>query len=377
MLSAAAPVFAQGGAGTQPRVDPLAQGAKYFDDAIRYVAQGRQGIPQVRDFYAKLDADLKLDNAQHQGQMRVWFQQPNNYRQELTTNNATTTKILNGGAGWIRTPNGVVRNLMKSAEGRRTMTQLKDDRQRLKDLTQFLTLQTLKGPGVKFRFDGVREGTGTYAGQWLKVVRLAPGKTNITFWLAYAGDPRTGQATATYPGIVRVDGDAAGRFPTEDYILKNWSGTDANRAFRYPRQIEAYSLLKNRQGQTVPARFLWAKVAVFKMNAGIDPSRFQQPAPAGRQQPPRRREPSLHRSVEPPLELPPRHRQSRGAAMRTRVAVVQRLGLLEQGQYFVGVEHVPRHDRRAAGHPVDRVAEQRRAVEPVRRPLGQRVEDVA
>ncbi len=285
-------VHAEGGAGVQPGSDQsFTLGAKYFDDAIRYVAQGREGIPQVRDFYAKLDAKLDLDNVQHEGQMRVWFQQPGLYRQELTTNQATTTKILSGNTGWIRTPNGVVQDLIKSAEGRRTMTQLKDDRQRLGDLTQFLTLQTLKGPGVRFRYEGPRQGSGTYAGNWLKVTRLAPGKTNITFWLAYERNAQTGQTVATFPGIVRVDGDRGGQFPTEDYILRDWSGTDANRAFRYPRRIEAYSLLRNAQGQTIPTRFLWAMVEDIKINSGIDPTRFQRPAPAGRQptMPPRRR----------------------------------------------------------------------------------------
>ena len=277
-LTPAPALFAEGGPAGQPGAQQsYALGAKYFDDAIRYVAQGRAGIPEVRDFYAKLDAKLDLDNAKHEGQMRVWFQQPELYRQELTTNNATTTKILNGGMGWIRTPNGVVQDLFKSAEGRRTMTQLKDDRQRLKDLTQFLTLQTLKGPGVQFRYEGPRQGDGTYAGNWLKIVRIAPGKTNITFWLAYQRDEATNETVATYPGIVRVDGDAAGQFPTEDYILKDWSGTDANRAFRYPRRIEAYSLLRNSAGQTVPTRFLWAMVEDIKINSGIDPTRFARP----------------------------------------------------------------------------------------------------
>ena len=277
-------VHAQGGAGTpapggQPANQAAQLGAMYFDQAIRYVARGRQGIPSIRDFYVKLDAKLELDHVQHEGQMRVWWQTPGLYRQELTTNNATTTKILNGNLAWIRTPDGRVQNLALSSEGQRSIGQLREDSTRLSDLTRFLTLNTLKGPGITFLFDGLKRGSKTYAGDWIKITRKAPGKADITFWLAYVQNPQTKQISATYPGIVRVQGDPTRKIPTEDFILKQWDSRQAqqNRTFRYPRQIEAYSLLVGPDGRTRPTRFLWALVDDIKINSAIDPSRFAQP----------------------------------------------------------------------------------------------------
>ena len=284
LLAASAPQasFAQGGPGAQPpgappaQQDPaLAWGAKFFDDAIRYVARGRISMPKVSDFYAKLDAKIELDSSRQEGQMRLWFKAPSMFRQEIATNGGTTTKILNGDQGWLRTPQGRVEAQAFTPEGQRNMKQWKEDRDRIADLANFLTLQALKGPGVTFHFDGYKRGTGTYPGNWIKITRRAPGKTNILFWIAYE---RTGENSvrATWPGIVRVEGDPARNYPTEDYILKEWDSplSQTSRDFRYPRRIEAYSILKNAQGQTVPTRFLFAIVEDIKINAGIDATRF-------------------------------------------------------------------------------------------------------
>ena len=113
----------------------------------------------------------------------------------------------------------------------------------------FLTLKGL-GPGISFEFVGIKEGTGTYAGNWLKVVRHAPGRPDITFWLR---SPRT-------PGREprHVAGDRARRrrarkgCPTEDYILKVGLAQSQPRAFRYPRVIGA---AHDRPGSREP---LWA-----------------------------------------------------------------------------------------------------------------------
>jgi len=280
-LAAPAPLHAQGGPGGpapgQPaQEDPaLVWGARFFDDAIRYVSRGRPAMPTVTDFYAKLDAKIELDTSRQEGQMRMWFKTPSMYRTEIESNGGVTTKILNGDQGWIRTPQGRVDTLAFTDEGQRVIAQLKEDRERLSDITSFLTLQALKGPGVKFRFDGYKTGSGTYAGNWIKITRLAPGKTNIIFWIAYE---KTGENSvqATWPGIVRVEGDPARNYPTEDYILKEWDSplSQASRDFRYPRRIEAYSILKDRNGQMVPARFLFLIVEDIKINAGIDATRF-------------------------------------------------------------------------------------------------------
>ncbi len=281
-FAAPAPLLAQGGpGGTAPAAPPakqdpaLAWGARFFDDAIRYVARGRAAMPQVNDFYAKLDAKIELDTSRQEGLMRLWYKAPGMFRQELSTNGGTTTKILKGEEGWIRTPQGRVDSLAFTPEGQKTIKQLKDDRDRISDLASFLTLQALKGPGVTFHFDGYKKGSGTYAGNWIKITRRAPSKTNIVFWLAYE---RTGENSvrATWPGIVRVEGDPSKNYPTEDYILKEWDSqlSQTSREFRYPRRIEAYSILKDAQGRTVPTRFLFAIVDDIKINAGIDATRF-------------------------------------------------------------------------------------------------------
>lgn len=286
-LAAPAPSHAQGGPGAQPPAQPPAQpvdpnvrwGTHFFDDAIRYVARGRNSMPVVRDFYAQLDAKIELDAGTQEGLMRVWFQAPTCYRVELTTNNATTTKILNGNQGWIRTASGRVQNLALSAEGQQAIRQLRDDRDRISDLTQFLTLQGLKGPGIVFRYEGYTTGTGTYAGKWIKISRRAQGKPDMTFWIAYE---KTGpnQVRATWPGIVRVAGDPAQNYPTEDYMLKDWDSalSKQRRSFRYPRRIEGYSLLKDkRTGQDRKTRFLFAIVDDVQVNTNIKPAQFQQP----------------------------------------------------------------------------------------------------
>jgi hypothetical protein len=276
------PAHAQGGAGAPPAAPPqdaAALGAKYFDDAIRYVARGRQGISTVQDFYVKLDARLMLDDVQQEGQMRVWWQAPDRYRQELTTNNATTTKVLAANGGWMQTPDGRVQTLGRSSEGIRAMNQLKEDRERLADVATFLAPQTLKGPGVTFLFEGFKEGSGTYAGKWIKVVRKAPGKADITFWIAWSRDPQTGEVVGTWPGIIRVQGDPGQNIPTEDFILREWdSAQSQQRAFRYPRRIQAFALLVDPQtGRTVPEPFLTAIVDDIKINAGVDATRWAMP----------------------------------------------------------------------------------------------------
>jgi hypothetical protein len=275
----ARPGLAEGGPGVPPAApSPDEQGGKYFDDAVRYVARGQAGIPAVRDFFVNLDAELDLDNARHEGPMRLWFLSPAFYRQELTFNNGTSTKILNSDHAWIVTPSGRTQDLMLSSEGRQSIAQLKEDRDRLSDLTQFLTLQALKGPGVRFEFEGFKKGSGSYEGDWIKVTRKVPGRSNIMFWLAYLRDPQTGAVTATWPGIVRVEGEPQKGYPTEDYILRDWDFPGAEvRTFRYPHQIDAYSILTSPQGRAVPARFLSARVRAIKINAGIDPARFKPP----------------------------------------------------------------------------------------------------
>jgi hypothetical protein len=259
------------------------EGMRLFDEAIRYVARGQQSIPDVRDFFVSLQVKIDLPEQRHDGDMRVWFAQPGEFRQELNMAGGVTTKILTGDLGWVVDPNGRVSRQHGTPDGARTIQQMKEDRARLSDVTQFLTLKGLKGQGITFEFIGFKQGTGTYAGDWAKVVRYAPGRPNISFWLAYQRDAQ-GAAHATYPGIVRVDGEPDKGYPTEDYILKEWDSPRSEaRAFRYPRVIEAYTIEPGKN----PSRFLWAGIRDIKVNGGVDPTRFQPPqAGAAPGQPP-------------------------------------------------------------------------------------------
>jgi hypothetical protein len=249
------------------------EGNRLFDEAIRYVARGQQSIPDVRDFFVSLQVKFDLPDQHHEGGMRVWFAHPDRFRQELTVGNAVTTKILAGDLAWVVDPSGRVARQHGTPDGARTIQQMKEDRARLSDVTQFLTLKGLKGPGIAFEFAGATTGRGAYAGNWLKVVRRAPGRPDITFWLAFTKDAQ-GTNRAMWPGVVRVAGEPEKGYPTEDYILKDWDSPQSQqRAFRYPRVIEAYTI-DPAKGQS---RFLYALIDDIKVNVGVDPARFAPP----------------------------------------------------------------------------------------------------
>lgn len=288
-LASAAPSFAQGRSGVQPaRPAPAnpndAMGKRLFENCVSWVARGGPGISRANDFYVKLEAELDLDQSRHKGPMRLWWKSNDRFRWELTTGNKRMTKILNVNRAtqparqmmWIVQGSGKVRRMHGTAEGSRAIKQLQSDAERLGDLAKFITLHELQGPGVRFVYAGPRKGKGTYAGNWVKVSRIAPGAATVHFWLAYQRD-QAGQVRATWPGVVRVDGDAKLKIPSEDYILKGWrdSPPGSPRAFRYPQTIDAYSFMPS-SGQA-PARFLRATVQDIKINAGIDDSRFSPP----------------------------------------------------------------------------------------------------
>jgi hypothetical protein len=250
------------------------EGMRLFDEAVHYVAKGQQTIPSITSFYASLDMKMELPEQPHlEGRMRVWFMDPDKFRSELSTNNDTTTKILNGELAWVVTASGVSR-LHGTPDGAKDISDLKDMRERLKELSKFLTLKGLKGPGIGFEYMGPTTGSGTYAGEWIKVVRHSPGNSDITFWLAYGKDA-SGQMHATWPGIVRIAGDPAHKYPQEDYILKEWDSPQSQlREFRYPRKIEAYQKETGKES----VRFLWAELQDIKLNT-VDPTTFNEPRP--------------------------------------------------------------------------------------------------
>ncbi|MCA9317061.1 MAG: hypothetical protein H6806_12145 [Planctomycetes bacterium] len=249
-------------------------GLTLFDQCVRWVSMGGQGIQQTTDFYINIIAELDLDTMTHRGPMRLWWQAPDRFRQELTVSRNVTTKILNGDRLWIVDPRGRAQRMHGTAGGVSAIRQLKEDRDRLGDLAQFLTLRSLMGDGAQFFFEGEKEGNGSYAGRWLKLRRVAPGAAEMHFWLAFQRGADGGYQ-ATWPGIVRILGDPSRNLPTEDYILRSWKDPQrgAGQSFRYPEQIDAYSLLPGR----APLRFLRATVRDIKINVGIDPARFLPP----------------------------------------------------------------------------------------------------
>jgi outer membrane lipoprotein-sorting protein len=278
-LPSSPPAEARGGA-PAPVADPnAALGAQLFEQCIQWVAQGAGGIARTTDFQIQLMAEMELESTRHRGPMRLFWASPDKYRQELTTRGQTTTKILNGDFMWIVHPDRRVQRMHGTPEGARAVQQLKEDRDRMSDLAQFITLESLKGPGVQFLFAGEKRGSGSFAGDWLKVTRVAPGATTMHFWLAYDRDARGGYM-AKWPGIVRIDGDVRQNMPTEDFILSSWAESPPNqpRRFRYPRAIEAYS----RSPGQPPIRFLKADVQDIRINTGIPDGWFSPPVAGGR-----------------------------------------------------------------------------------------------
>jgi len=269
---------ARGGAVTAPRPDPR-KGSLYFDQSIRWVNDGKPGIHHLKDFYADLaDVQFNLEGNHHEGYMRLWLKRPDMYRVELRPGKRMerlTTKLLKTDKMWIIHPEGNVVPMHGRAGGDAAIMQLKEDRKRLVDLAQFLTLEGLKGPKVQFVNEGITRGSGTFAGTWLRVRRRIPQGADVVFYLAHTPDPRdpTGRTLmATYPGIVTVVGDPRLKEPTEFYLLKDWK---RGPQFRYPGRIEAYSRV---QPTDQPRRFLLAFPNDIRINTGLQDNLFENPS---------------------------------------------------------------------------------------------------
>jgi hypothetical protein len=281
------PPAGQPPAGT-PATAPGASSAmatRLFDEAVQWVARGQAGIQKVRDFYVALDAYFNLEGTKSEGPMRLWLQTPDQYRQEMTISNQVQTQILNKDRLWKSGPDRRFMDMNRMADAEEALKSSREDLERLVDITDFLTLQGLKGPGVTFESEGEKNPSGVFTHPngktWWKIVRKAPGRPDISFWLDHYKDA-AGNVHATFPGIVRVAGDAPAGIADEEYILRDWEDkpTDPKRAFRYPRTIRA---LQARGAQRT--EFLRAVVTDIKINEGIDPSRFlpdgaRPPAPA-------------------------------------------------------------------------------------------------
>lgn len=257
--------------------DALARGARYFDQSIAWVARGGS-LGKARDLYVHLDAKWDLEDNHHEGPQSVWYVAPDHFRSEMSALARTTTKILSGERAWVIDPVGTSHRLHGTPDGENVLKQLREDMLRVADLTQFLTLEGLKGPGVVFEHQGNFNGSGVYAGSWIKVARRSPDGRKITFWLNQEPDPKTGEVRASWPGIVRVDGDPARSLQNEDWILKNWDEPlAAPRAFRYPFKIQGWRSNPDpaMAKQDPPRKFLSAVLDDIQINTGIDAAKFE------------------------------------------------------------------------------------------------------
>ena len=282
-LSVPARVEARGGAEapakkpakTSVRKPDYKLGATYFDQAVSWVSAGRGKIPQVNNFYCDLeDVQMKVDAQHQEGFVRLWFQNPNKYRFEIRPHKPlknTTTKILNGDKMWIVSAEGRVTRMHGKEGGAKAISQLRKDRTRLADLSKFVTLQGLKGPGVKFSFEGKKKGTSTFAGKWVQITREVPDGATIIFFFAYEEDQYGRIRRINHPGIVTVVGRAERGEPTEYYLLQEWK---QGPQFRYPGRIVAFTQARPRAKMK---RFLLAFPNVIRVNAQLKEKTFSPP----------------------------------------------------------------------------------------------------
>ena len=266
-------------AGSLPIEDTMMKGARYFDQAIAWVARGG-ALGKTKDFYVQLDAKWDLDTNHDEGDQRVWFAEPGRMRIELLTPEVgRTVKILDGEKAWNVGLDGVSHRVHATPGAEEQLKQMKEDLLRVQDLTAFLTLDGLKGNGVQFEFLKAVQGTGVYEGKWLKLARHSPDGRKITFWIAYDLDDKS-EPHATWPGVVRVEGDPAQGLYTEDWVLKDWDSTRAKpRPYRYPSKIQAWRVPPD-PAKEAPHKFLTAVIDDIQINVGIEPARFEPPPPA-------------------------------------------------------------------------------------------------
>jgi hypothetical protein len=277
------PADARGGeAAPAPQQPDPARGPIYFDQSVSWVNDGKQGIHALTDFYADLaDVKFNLGTNNHEGYMRLWLKTPDKYRIEVRPQRPMrqlTTKILSGQQMWVLHPDGRTDRMHGRSEGAAAIQQLQSDRKRLLDLATFLTLNGLKGPSVRFLYEGTTVGSGTFAGNWIKIRRVIPDGAEVEFHLGYERDPRdpTGRTVrTTFPGVVTIKGDPRRNEPTEYYLLKDWK---RGPQFRYPARIEAFS--QDKPGGPM-RRFLLAFPNDIRINTNLDASLFAPPVTGG------------------------------------------------------------------------------------------------
>jgi hypothetical protein len=250
---------------------------RYFDQAIQYVARGGS-LGKASSFYAHLDVKWDLEHDHYEGEQAVWYLAPDKMRSERKMLGKLTTKMFNGGKAWNIDAFGKEYRVHGTPGAEPELAQMREDLLRVQDLTDFVTLEGLKGEGVTFEYLGSTIGVGVYEGCWLKVTRRSPDGRKITFWIAYEVEGATGGVRATWPGVVRVDGDLERGLFTEDWILKDWESPSAKkRAFRYPFKIEAWrSHPDPAVAKTDPARkFMTAFVDDIVLNGEVPANLFE------------------------------------------------------------------------------------------------------
>jgi hypothetical protein len=195
-------------------------------------------------------------------------------RIQNTQANRRSLRLLHGDETWILDPGGAPRTV--GLAGPAPLAQARDEHARLRDIAALLTLRGLDGPGVTFECEGEKRPSGIFrrlgGGTWLKVVRKAAGNPDISFWFAHDRGA-DGVVHASYPGVIRVAGDAVGYVPTEDYILQNWEqpqSDPAARRMRLPRTLRA---LGSNPGQP-PFEFLRASVVSARIDAPLPAEAF-------------------------------------------------------------------------------------------------------
>ena len=270
---ASGPLPTVGVAAAEP-VPAEVHGDRFFRQAVAYVANGKDVVHNVTNFFAELeDVRMSWEDSRHEGYLRVWFANPDKYRFEIRPQRASkdvTTKLLLGNQMWIMNPSSGVKAMHKSAEGARAIQQARKDRERLSDLSKFLTLAGLMSRNVKFLYRGPKRGSGTFAGEWLQVDRVAPDGSVIAFFFAYQKDAQGRIARATHPGVVTIVGDPTKGEPTEHFILSDWR---AGPFFRFPGKISAYA----KKGPGAPKRFMLAFTRDIRINAQMPPTVFSPP----------------------------------------------------------------------------------------------------
>lgn len=256
-----------------PPVPAEVHGDRFFRQAIAYVANGKDVVHNVTNFFAELeDVRMNWEDSHHEGYLRLWFANPDKYRFEMRSQRKSrdvTTKLLVGNEMWVISPSGS-KAMHKSAEGAAAIKQARQDRERLSDLSKFLTLAGLLGNNVKFVYQGPKRGSGTFAGEWLQVDRTAPDGSVIAFFFAYEKDAQGRIKRATHPGVVTVVGDPSKGEPTEHFILSDWR---EGQFFRFPGKISAYA----KKGPGAPKRFMLAFTRDIRINAKMPPTVFAPP----------------------------------------------------------------------------------------------------